>query len=147
MHLLRRPWQLGFPMQVPIVLHGLLINYFKSTSTRSRDSSNDFIQESLTSYLDTAHGLSTSGVVAFSSNACTARVLTKPQHNTRAEGVLLLHEFDITSACTASQNLVLSTVQVDYYRELRHLHVVRIHQACQCYNKSWSYTSTAQPSV
>ena len=30
-------------------------------------------------------------------------------------GVLLLHEFDITSACTASRNPVPSTVQADYY--------------------------------
>ena len=117
MHLLCRPRQLGFPVQIPVVLHGQLVNYFNSTSTRSRDSRNDFIQESLTSYLDTAHGLSTSGVAAFSSNARTARVSTKPQHNARVVGVLLLHEFDITSACTASQNLVLSTVQVDYYKK------------------------------
>ena len=80
-------------------------------------------------YLDTAHGLSTSGVTAFSSNVCTARVSTKPQHNTRAVGVLLLHEFDITSACTASRNPVPSTVQADYY------------------SKSWRGTCTLYASI
>jgi len=134
----RSTWSIRRPHQVDI-----------NSVTTHETASDDFIRESLTPYLDTAHGLSTLGVAVFSSDSCAARVLvggtmcilgpsngasessnqslrratlrasrpranwkpavgskpsTTTQLNTGVVGVLLLHEFDITSACTASRN-------------------------------------------